>query len=64
MEERDLAKPGDSPDRDLLVRDLRDETQTRMLIDEIRLEANNSGVPFTPEELAQYKRGRKRANSE
>ncbi len=49
---------------DLLVRDLRDETRTRMLIDEIRLEANNAGVPFTPEELAQYKRGRKRAESD
>jgi hypothetical protein len=44
---------------DVLVRDLRDETETRMRVDEIQLQAKNEDVPFTPEELEKYKRSQK-----
>lgn len=44
---------------DVRVRDLRDETQTHMVLDAIRLQAKNEGIPFTPEELEQYKREQK-----
>ncbi len=47
--------------RDIMIRDLRDETQTRMVIDDVDLEVEHVGVPFTPEELEQYKRVRAEA---
>ena len=43
---------------DVLVRDLRDETLTHMVLNELELGVKNEDVPFTPEELAQYKRSR------
>ncbi len=49
---------------DLLMRDLRDGSQTRMIIDEIELEAENEGLPFTPGELEEYKRSRAEEGSE
>ena len=39
-----------------MIRDLRDGTQTRLVIDDVDLGVEHVGVPFTPEELEQYKR--------
>ncbi len=47
--------------RDIMIRDLRDGTQTRLVIDDVDLAAEHVGVPFTPEELEQYKRAQSRA---
>jgi hypothetical protein len=41
---------------DLLLRDLRDGSETRMVIDDIDLDVEHQGIPFTPEELEEYKR--------
>ena len=41
---------------DLLLRDLRDGTQTRLLVDEIEIDVENPGIPFTPEELEASRR--------
>ena len=43
---------------DILLRDLRDGSETRMLLDGLELDVKHQGVPFTPEELAEYKRTR------
>ena len=43
---------------DLLLRDLLDETQTRMVVDEIIFQVSHAGIPFTPAELEDYKRTR------
>lgn len=43
---------------DLLVRDLRDGTRTRVILERLETGAANDGVPFTPEALEQYKRSR------
>ncbi len=47
--------------RDIMIRDLRDGTQTRLVIDEVDLAVEHVGVPFTPEELEQYKRAQAKA---
>ena len=47
--------------RDIMIRDLRDGTQTRPVIDDVDLAIDHVGVPFTPEELEQYKRARAKA---
>ena len=47
--------------RDIMIRDLRDGTQTRLVIDDVDLAAEHVGVPFTPEELEQYKRAQAKA---
>ena len=41
---------------ELLVRDLRDETETRMVVNGIELDTVPEGIPLTPEELEDYKR--------
>ena len=38
------------------MRDLRDGSETRLLVDAIDLDAKNEGVPFSPEALAEQKR--------
>lgn len=43
---------------DLLLRDLLDETETRMVVNEIVLQVEHAGIPFTPAELEDYKRTR------
>ena len=43
---------------DILIRDLRDGSQTRMVLDDLDLDVTHQGVPFTPEELETYKRTR------
>jgi len=43
---------------ELLMRDLRDETQTRMVVDRIEIGTLPEGIPLTPEELEEYKRSR------
>ncbi len=43
---------------DILIRDLRDGSQTRMVLDDLTLDVKHEGVPFTPEELEEYKRRR------
>ncbi len=43
---------------DLVVRDLREETLTHVVLNELVLDVKNEGIPFTPEELAEYKRSR------
>jgi hypothetical protein len=43
--------------RDVLLRDMRDQSQTRMRIDAMQVDTEHRGIPFTPEELEQYKRG-------
>ena len=40
---------------EVLMQDLRDETQTRLVVEEMTLEAPNEGIPFTPEDLRRYK---------
>lgn len=42
--------------RDLVLRDLRDATETRMRISELALDAQVQGIPFSPEDLEQFKR--------
>ncbi len=49
---------------ELLMRDLRDSTQTRMVVNDIELDAVPVGIPFTPEELEEYKRSRGNGASE
>ena len=44
--------------RDVLIRDLRDGSETRMVIDGLELGVEHEGIPFTPEELGEYKRAR------
>ncbi len=41
---------------DLVLRDLRDGSETRLFVDEIELDVANSGIPFSPEELEAYRR--------
>ncbi len=41
--------------RELLLRDLRDGTQTRLRIDELELNVELEGVPLTPEALREQK---------
>ena len=41
---------------DLILRDLRDGTETRLFVDEIELDVANPGIPFSPEELEAYRR--------
>ena len=48
--------------RDIMLRDLRDQTQTRLVIDDVDLAVEHVGVPFTPDELEQYKRAQARAD--
>ena len=46
---------------DLLLRDLRDGSETRMKVDQIALGVEHEGIPFTPKELEQWKRSRSAA---
>ena len=41
---------------EMRMRDLRDGSETRLLVDAIDLDAKNTDVPFTPEALAEQKR--------
>jgi hypothetical protein len=49
---------------DVLLRDLREGTQTRLVVDEIDLDVSNVGVPFTPDALRRYKQSRPEPDSE
>jgi len=41
---------------EMRMRDLRDQTETLLVIDEIELDVDHRDVPFTPEELGAQKR--------
>ncbi len=44
--------------RDVLIRDLREGSETRLVIDDIDLDVEHQGIPFTADELERYKRTR------